>query len=232
MSKFTGIKAISFDVDGTLWDFDAVMRRALGKTLLELRRVEPEAAAMLDVDRVVAIRERVENELRGAVSDLNEIRLESFRRVLREIGRPDDALASRLCDVYFTHRSAGRELFDDVLPTLDALKHRYTLGLVSNGNSYPKDFGLEGLIGFAVYAQDHGGIQKPDPALFRIALDEAGCTAGELVHVGDSLEIDVAGARNAGIGSVWLNRNGSSARPDIVPDAGIASLRELSQILL
>lgn len=231
MTRLTGIKAVSFDVDGTLWDFDAVMRRALGKTLLELQGVEPEAAAMLDVDKVVAIRERVESELRGAVSDLNEIRLESFRQVVREIGRPDDALASRLCDVYFTHRSAGRRLFDDVLPTLKALKHRYTLGVVSNGNSYPEHFGLEGLIAFAVYAQDHGGIQKPDPRIFQIALDEAGCSAGEMVHVGDSLEIDVAGARNAGVRSVWLNRNGDAARPGIAPDAEIASLRELSQIL-
>ena len=231
MSRLRGIKAIAFDMDGTLWDFDAAMRRALGKTLLELQRFEPEAAATLDVDRVVAIRERVENKLRGVVSDLNEIRLGSFKQVLREIGRPDDALASRLCDVYLTHQSAGKKLFDDVLPTLDALKHRYTLGLVSNGNSYAEHFGLEGLIGFAVYAQDHGGVQKPDPALFHIALNEAGCSARELVHVGDSLEIDVAGARNAGVKSVWLNRNGSGARPDITPDAEIASLRELGQIL-
>ena len=97
--------------------------------------------------------------------------------------------------------------------------------------AYAEHFGLEGLIGFAVYAQDHGGVQKPDPALFHIALNEAGCSARELVHVGDSLEIDVAGARNAGVKSVWLNRNGSGARPDITPDAEIASLRELGQIL-
>ena len=164
------IKAISFDMDGSLWDFDSVMRRSLGEVLKELGRLDPDAAAMLSVDRMIAIRDRVHDLLRGTVTDLNEIRRRSFIRVLAEAGRPDEALAARLGEVYFGHRSANMALFDDVRPALEALAPRYKLGIVSNGNSYPEHFGLEDLMAFSVYSPDHGGIEKPDPRIFRIAL--------------------------------------------------------------
>ena len=231
MTRLTGIKTISFDVDGTLWDFQGTARFALTQVLKELKRLDAKAAEMLDVDMFTAIRDRVHEELKGKVSDLNEVRLESFKQTLRDVGRPNDALGSHLCDVYIKHRDAGRELFSDVLPTLQVLGGRYAIGLLSNGNSYAKGFGLEGLISFQVFSQDHGGIEKPDPRLFEVALEEAGCSPQQLVHVGDSLETDVQGAHNAGARSVWLNRNGDSTAPDVEPDAEIASLRELTEIL-
>lgn len=231
MTKFTGIKAVSFDVDGTLWDFDAVMRNGLRETLLELATRDPQAAAMLDVDTLIAIRDRVHDELRDVVVDLNEIRNEGFKQALMDAGRPDDDLAMHLSNVYFKHRWANMELFDDAHPTLEALAQRYAIGIISNGNAYPSDLGLEGIVEFAVFSQDHSGIEKPDPRIFRIALEKAGTTASELVHVGDSLENDVTGAATAGIKSVWLNRNGDQSHQGIRPDREIASLRELPAII-
>ena len=231
MTRLSGIRAISFDVDGTLWDFDGTARFALSQVLAELARHDAEAARILDVTTFMEIRDRVHEELRGKITDLNEIRRESFKRVLRDIDRADDSLATRLTDVYFKHRTAGRVLFDDVAPAVEELGRAYTLGLVSNGNSYAEDFGLERWMSFQIFAQDHGGIEKPDIRLFQIALGEAGCAADELVHVGDSLENDVEGAAAAGIKSVWLNRNGDPREREIKPDAEIGSLRELSDVL-
>ena len=227
----TGIKAVTFDVDGTLWDFETVMRRSLGKALEELGRLEPRAASMLSVDRIVETRDRVHEELRGAVADLNQIRLESFRQVLRETGSPDDSVAWRLCKLYFEHRDTGRRPFPDARPALQALHGTYTLGVLSNGNTPPAALGLDGLFNFVVLAQEHGGAEKPDPRLFQIALEQAGCSPQELVHVGDSAENDVAGARAVGVRSVWLNRNGGQSGSDVKPDAEIASLRELAEVL-
>ena len=137
------LKAISFDVDGTLWDFEGVMRRSLGEVLEELERHDPDAAAMLSVDRIIAIRDGVHDDLRGRVLDLEDIRRESFKRILEYAGRPDEAVSAGLAVVYFGHRYANMALFDDVRPTLEALAPRYTLGIVSNGNSYPERFGLD-----------------------------------------------------------------------------------------
>lgn len=230
MIRITGIKAISFDVDGTLWDFDSIMRRALGEVLKELESADPEAAGMLDVARMIAIRERVHEELLYKVIELNEIRHESMRQALRDIRRPDDELAEHLFGVYVKHRDAGQSLFDDVLPAFQSLDGSYKLGLLSNGNSYADRLGLQGFVSFQVFSQDHGGIEKPDPRLFRIALQESGCRPDELLHVGDSLEYDVAGAVNAGVQAVWLNRNGGqSDAPNGTTE--ISSLRQLPQLL-
>jgi HAD superfamily hydrolase (TIGR01509 family) len=165
------------------------------------------------------------------VWDLNEIRLESFRQALREAGRPNDALASRLTRVYFEHRDAGRRAFADALPALSKLRGTYRLGVLSNGNTPPEDLGLGGMFDFTVLARDHGGAEKPDLRIFEIALDSAGCAAHELVHVGDSPENDVAGARAAGVGSVWLNRDRQERDTDVEPDWEIRSLGELEEIL-
>jgi phosphoglycolate phosphatase-like HAD superfamily hydrolase len=65
------IKAVYFDGDQTLWDFEALMRRSLAATMAQLQALRPETAALdLDVESVVADREAVAQELRGAETNL------------------------------------------------------------------------------------------------------------------------------------------------------------------
>ena len=69
------------------------------------------------------------------------------------------------------------------------------------------------------------GVAKPDPAIFRAALDRLGAAAEGSVHVGDSLEHDVAGARAAGLEAVLVARNGAAA-----PD-GVRTVRSLAELV-
>ncbi|HEY41548.1 MAG TPA: HAD family hydrolase [Dehalococcoidia bacterium] len=230
MTRLTGMKAISFDADGTLWDFQQVMRHSLGKVMEALEHLDPQAVAVLNIDKMIAIRNRVAEELKGKTTNLEDIRFQAFRRTLEEINRPDEKLARHLNEVYFRHRFEDTEPFEDVLPTLQTLKERYRLGLLSNGNSYPERCGFEGIFDSVVFSQVHR-VEKPDPAIFRITLRELSCTEAELLHVGDSLENDVEGAHNAGIRCAWLNRNQIQNETDVVPDYEIHSLAELLDIL-
>ena len=225
--RLTGIKAVSFDVDGTLLDFDSVMRSSLAEVLKELERLDPEAASELTVGRLIEIRDRVYDELKGKYPSLKDVRREGFLQALRDVGRPDNGLGLHLNELYFRHRYADLPLFDDVRPTLKELAGNHTLGLLSNGNNYASDLGLDDLVEFSVYSEQHGGIEKPDLELFQIALDEAGCAPDELVHVGDSLENDVGGARNVGINAIWLNRTGAEPGAGFNSVPEIKSLREL-----
>jgi len=132
------IKSVCFDLDGTLYDFEKVMRHALSIALAELTKKYPECNEHLSVDKMIQIREDTAKELKGKVINLEEVRLESFKRSLGYCGIKDNQFADYLNRLYLKHRFEDLELFDDVIPTLDALKDRYILGIISNGNSYPE----------------------------------------------------------------------------------------------
>ncbi|MFI5269168.1 MAG: hypothetical protein ACHQ7M_17475 [Chloroflexota bacterium] len=72
------IRAISFDGDGTLWDFQQVMRHALRCALSELRAAAPGPSAALTIDAMIAMRNQVAEELRGRVTNLEAVRLAAF----------------------------------------------------------------------------------------------------------------------------------------------------------
>ena len=96
----------------------------------------------------------------------------------------------------------------------------------------PERLGLEKFFDFLVMSVEHGGIEKPDPRIFEIAVQEANCEPDELLHVGDHIEYDVRGANDAGVRSVWLNRTGESPTKGVKPDLEVTSLRELTDALL
>ena len=225
-----GITTISFDADGTLWDFESVMRHALGCALEELRRLVPSAPDSLSIETLIAIRDQVAAEHKDRGLTHEAIRVEAFKRTLQFIRNPDNDLAAHLNTLYLKHRFEDIQLFDDVLPALNALRGDYTMGLLSNGNTYPERCGLEGYFQFVIFAQDYG-IQKPDPRLFEIAIEHAGCTKHQLLHVGDSFQNDIVGAKQAGVKSIWLNRQGENKETGKQHDFEISSLRELTGLL-
>jgi putative hydrolase of the HAD superfamily len=89
---------------------------------------------------------------------------------------------------------------------------------------------IAGRFAFVIFAQDIG-VEKPDPAIFQAACREACCSPEQLLHIGDSLDTDVAGAQRAGAVSVWLNRSRKPNRTEIHPDYEIHSLIELQKFL-
>ncbi len=227
MNKIT---TISFDADDTLWDFEGVMRHALGCALDELRRLVPSAPDSLSIKTLIAIRNQVAEEQKGRGLTHEAIRLEAFKRTLQFIEMPDDHLAAHLYALYLKHRFEDIQFFDDVLPVLNALRGHYIMGVLSNGNTYPERCGLAGYFQFVVLAQDYG-IQKPDPRLFEIAIKCADCTKRQFLHIGDSFQNDIIGAKRAGVRSVWLNRQREDNETGQQPDFEISSLRELTEIL-
>ncbi len=225
------ISTISFDGDMTLWNFLQVMRHSLKHTLAELQRQVPTPRVLaLTVDEMIVIREQFAEEVKGTIWNLEDIRLRAFERTLEYVDCPDKELAVHLNAIYRKHRFEDIELYPDVIPTFDALATQFKLGLLSNGNTYPERCGLEGYFAFVVFSQDVQ-VEKPDQRIFEITAERAGCELAEMLHVGDSLESDVAGARNAGAYSVWLNREGEPNDTEIRPDYEVASLTEIPTIL-
>ena len=231
MEKPMQISTISFDGDMTLWDFRKVMRHSLKQTLAELQKQVPTPRALkLTIDEMIAIRDRLAEEVKGEIWSLLEIRRRAFERTLEHVGHPDKDLAAHLDAIYRKHRFEDIELYPDVIPTFDALAPHFNLGLLSNGNTYPERCGLDGRFAFVIFSQDVQ-VEKPDPEIFHITAQRAGCELAEMLHVGDSLENDVMGAKNVGAPSVWLNREGVPNDTGIQPDYEVASLTEILTIV-
>ena len=225
------ISTISFDGDMTLWDFRKVMRHALKQTLAELQKQVPTPrASKLTINEMIAIRDQLAEEVKGEIWSLLEIRRRAFERTLEHVGHPDKDLAAHLDAIYRKHRFEDIELYPDVIPIFDALAPHFKLGLLSNGNTYPESCGLEGRFAFVIFSQDVQ-VEKPDPKIFQITAERAGCNLTEMLHVGDSLENDVMGAKNVGAHTVWLNREGLPNDTDIQPDYEVTSLTEILTIV-
>ena len=225
------VLAISFDVDQTLIDTDRVVMRSMESVRDELTRCVPgERTRSLTVEQMWSIRDREEKDYAGNVRDYDEIRRNSFLKMLDYVGYSGPDLSQRLNEAYLKHRYNEIQPYEDVVPALDALGSHYRLGLLSNGNNYPEYFGLAGRFDFAVFAQDVR-IEKPDPRIFRIAAERAACESSQIMHVGDSLETDVAAAQAVGAIGVWLNREGEANESGIEPDHEISSLTELPSML-
>lgn len=225
------ITTLSFDADGTLWDFPTVMQEALSRTLHELRALVPgpqtEALTIADLRQT---RDEVAKALQGSKVPLEHIRLKAFEQTLRTLGRDDPELTACLTNRYLEHRFTAITLYPDVLPVLSALRSRYRLGLVTNGNTYPERCGLPNIFAFTVFAQDHG-IQKPQPQFYEWVLAEANALPHEIIHVGDSLRNDVYGAQAVGIRTIWVNRHQLRNETNVQPFAEIISLEELPEVL-
>ena len=232
MTTLSGIKAISFDVDGTLWDFEGALLRGLEAALREVQRLNPEETEGFTVDYLDQAWV-VERDLQqGTITDLIKLRHDAMRRAFADIDTPDDDLANRATDAYVEERNRRNVPFDDVVPGLEALRGMYTLGTLTNGSMRPERLGLQKYFVFIVMSVEHGGIEKPDPRLFEIAVREANCEPDELLHVGDHIEYDVRGANDAGIRSVWLNRTGEDPSSGVKADLEVKSLRELTDALI
>jgi putative hydrolase of the HAD superfamily len=205
----------------------AVLLDGMG-TLLRLDPPAPALAARLGVDLETAERAfRAEvdyylaHQLEGSdASALADLRRRSADVMAKEAGvDPAGALDALMGSLRF-------EAFDDVAPTLmDLRERRLRLVVVSNWDWSLSDvLGGLGLLPLldAVITSAEVGAQKPDPAIFAAGLAAAGCSAEEAVHVGDSVDNDVEGARAAGIRPLLLSRDGGG---------DIRSLAELPALL-
>lgn len=224
------ICCVSFDLDGTLLDFESAMRSSLAASVAEIRAAVPgPTSTALTVDHLIAIRDRVSREVQG-VRTMEEIRLHAFGQALEEIGSPDPELAARLSTLYLDRRFRQIKPYPDALPALEVLAGEYRLGLASNGNSYPERCGLPNRFDFVVLSQELG-ISKPDPRFYRSVAEAAGVPLERIAHVGDSLRNDILPAQEVGLRTVWLNRGGTRKDAGIRPEAEILSLAELPEAL-
>ena len=163
-------------------------------------------------------------------------RVEVFAKSLALQGReasPD--AASHLAAEFAATRRARQRLMPGARELLTDISATHAVALLTNGapDLQREKIAASGLESFfqAIAVSGEHGIGKPKPEIFHRLLSELGVEPGEAVMVGNSLERDIAGARNAGIRSIWIRVPGSEERAEVNPDHVITALSEIPAIL-
>ena len=228
MLDITKIKAITLDLDDTLWPIWPIIERAEKALHDWLTRHAPMTAALYSSP--VALREirdyvaASKPELRH---DLSAIRRESIRLAMYRAGE-NPLMAAKAFDVFFAERQRV-ELFDDALESLEFLSARFPMASLSNGNADVQKVGLGKYFMAAITAREFG-VGKPDPRIFHAAAGAVDVQPGEVLHVGDDATLDVLGALNCGMQTVWVNRSDQMWAHPAVPHETVTTLTELCDL--
>ncbi len=223
------IRAITLDLDDTLWEIGPVIMRAEGRLWSWLAEHYPRIPETFSADEAVALREDVIRKHGDRSHDFRFLRKTVLEHMAESVGYSTD-LVDDAFDVFDRARN-DVELFSDVMPALETLKENFCLIAVTNGNANLERIGIRYLFHDVVTAVDVGAA-KPARPIFIEAVKRAGVTAIETLHVGDHPETDIVGAQQAGLRTAWLNRNDDDWPRHIAPpDAVVSTIAELLSVL-
>lgn len=224
-----GIRTITLDLDDTLWEIHPVIKRAEQRLYAWLGDNYPRITDMYAAEDMRILRKEVLEEHADKVHDLTFLRHTVLIKAATAAGytefRVDEAFA------VFDEVRNDVEMFPESRPALVALCERFTLIAVTNGNADLRKVGIDDLFDGHINAAMVGAA-KPHRSIFDAAVEAGGASARETLHVGDHPLYDVHGAREAGLRTVWVNRNGDEWPEEFAaPDAIVTHVGELEVLL-
>lgn len=222
------IRALTLDLDDTLWPIEPVVLRAEAELDAWLARHCPEVAAAWPIEAMRELRTRVHADNPELAHDFTALRKLSLAHVFEPFGHGEE-LVERAFEVFYAARNRV-ELYPDAGPALQRLAGRFPIASLSNGNADLHRIGLGEYFVATVTARTVG-VGKPHPRIFERAVACLGLPAAQVAHVGDDPLLDVQGAQRAGLVAVWLNRSGAAWPLQRPPDIEIAELGALEPAL-
>lgn len=222
------IRAITLDLDDTLWPIEPVMLRAEQRLDDWLKTHCPRAADTHPIHAMRELRERIAEQNPTLGHDFSALRRMSLREALIPHGYDDEHIEGAYQEFYAARNEV--ECYDDALPALAKLAERFPLVSLTNGNADLERIGLSHFFQFSISSREFG-MGKPAPEIFLAACDRLGVAPGDVLHVGDDPHLDVAGAQAAGMRSAWINRRGETYALAKEPDFHVQSLGELARML-
>ncbi|MBK9493974.1 MAG: HAD-IA family hydrolase [Aquimonas sp.] len=222
------IRAITLDLDDTLWPIWPVIERAEQALHEWLLRHCPRTAERFPIVEMRALRASVADAHPHLTHDYCAQRTLSLQQAMRASGE-DPAGASEAFEVFMAERNRV-DLYPDALDGLHRLGAQHRLAALTNGNADLQRIGLATHFEFALGAREFGRA-KPDPSIFLAACARLDLAPHEVLHVGDDPELDVLGARAAGLHCAWINRRDEQWTHECAPDITITSLLQLADWL-
>jgi 2-haloacid dehalogenase len=231
-------KAILLDLDGTLIDFEASVAHALREAFRNAGFIVDDAASWDPIWEAYApISDSYWRRCAQEGWSRDQVIAYTMRDTLAALRKDEwaaSALAPRLAAAYWDAFCCTACLNPGARDILERLTPHFKLGLVTNGEGEAQRgrlwaAGLDGYFSSVVISEE-AGYAKPACEIFDTALAELGVDAGEALYVGDSVEHDYYGARNAGIDFCYYQPDERS-HSELRPRFRVSDLRELVYVL-
>ena len=233
-SSLKKYKHLFFDLDRTLWDFDATaevaFERIYDKYNLKSLGI-PSAHEFHEVYH--PLNEQLWVLYRADQITKDELNRTRFLKPLEHYGIHDVELADHLSEDYVYWSPRIVRLVPGTMELLDYLKPKYHLHLITNGFQEVQHTKLSGS-GLEPYFEtltvsEEVGVKKPNPEIFHYALRKANATAEGSLVIGDEMAVDIDGARAAGIDQIFFNPSGEIVEGERTFE--VHSLLEIKEIL-
>ena len=227
-------KHLFFDLDHTLWDFDANAKQTLTELYslfnLEQLGVKP----FEDFYRIYKIHNEIlwDRYHKGFITG-EELKWKRMSRTLLDFKIGDEALAKQLSEKFLEILPTKKLLFPNTIEVLNYLKDKhYVLHLITNGfekTQWTKltTSGLDTYFTHVVTSEGSNSI-KPHKAIFDYALNKAGATLRQSIMLGDNLDADIQGAMNAGMDNIFVNHINTTTL--LQPTYTVTNLKQLTTI--
>ena len=234
------IKAVLFDLDGTLCDSDTAWGIAQSETFQRLRKHYPYVSAETIIKAWATVHQRLFHRLDTGKYSMAEVRDARFPCLFKELNLSTDKTMEELSDFFCSRYLTSLRLYDDVTVFEELLE--YHVGIITNGahdehtdsqRSKVRYLGLSDRIQSLTISGEIG-VRKPKVEIFKVACERADVLPEEAMFVGDTIQNDIVGANRAGMTSVFINRKSERPIPktaDEQPDYTISNLHEVLSCL-
>jgi YjjG family noncanonical pyrimidine nucleotidase len=223
-------KAVFFDLDHTLWDFEKNSELALKKIFAD-NNVEVDLVAFLK--EYVPINSKYWKLYRDGNITQQELRYGRLKEAFDNIGYTiHNELIHILSKQYVDNLPLHNHLYEGALEILDYLKPKYSLHIITNGFQELQDRKLKNAnidhYFTTITNSEIAGCKKPNPLIFEFALNAAKADKETSIMIGDCIEADVQGALDFGLDAIYFNEHKLAAHTSILQ---INHLLELKNIL-
>ena len=227
-------KHLFFDLDHTLWDFEANARATLA---ILYEKLDLEKKGIHDFDlfhrNYLLHNDKLWERYRKGFIRQEELRVKRMRLALLDFKIADEVLANEMSTRFLELLPTRTTLFPHTKEILQYLAEKgYRLHMVTNGfektqHSKLKYCGLDSFFSEVITSEGSNSL-KPDKGIFEFAMHRADASVTDSIMIGDSIEVDIQGAMNAGLDQVFINH--LRIVPDIKPTYMVYSLKELENI--
>lgn len=226
----TKITDVFFDLDHTLWDFDR-------NSALAFERVFKKNEIVIDLKDFIKAYEPINFEYWKLFRE-EKVSKEQLRRgrLIDTFQKFEIAYENEMIDglavSYKDELPLDNHLFDGAIDLLDYLKVNYDLHIITNGFHEVQHLKLRnsGILSYfkTITTSDEVGVKKPNPLVFKKALQKANVEAGRSIMIGDTFEADILGAEAVGMQTLFYNY-----RKDKINDTylTVADIKEIKLFL-